>query len=146
MMHADEIREAINHLKLENKDYQSWVYSGTNSAQKINSRVNVVMNIMTEIIYGEKFADGQNDKKRQFDPALKSQLFYPGYVCSYCGNCILSIDDCEIDHIIPFDMGGSTTAENAQLLHKWCNRSKGDRIQAESDFEDDSQETDEDGD
>ncbi len=34
MMHADEIREAINHLKLENKDYQSWVYSGTNSAQK----------------------------------------------------------------------------------------------------------------
>lgn len=146
MMHADEIREAINHLKLENKDYQSWVYSGTNSAQKINSRVNVVMNIMTEIIYGEKFADGQNDKKRQFDPALKSQLFYPGYVCSYCGNCILSIDDCEIDHIIPFDMGGPTTAENAQLLHKWCNRSKGDRIQAESDFEDDSQETDEDGD
>ena len=105
MMHADEIREAINHLKLEN-----------------------------------------NDKKRQFDPALKSQLFYPGYVCSYCGNCILSIDDCEIDHIIPFDMGGPTTAENAQLLHKWCNRSKGDRIQAESDFEDDSQETDEDGD
>ena len=51
------------------------------------------------------------------------------YVCKYCGNKILNIDDCEIDHIIPFDIGGPTEIENAQLLHKWCNRSKGNRLQ-----------------
>ena len=37
-------------------------------------------------------------------------------------------------------MGGPTELENAQLLHKWCNRSKGNKIQAELDFEDDSME------
>lgn len=44
------------------------------------------------------------------------------------------------EHIIPFDLGGPTEIENAQLLHKWCNRSKGNRLQTEFDFEDDSQE------
>lgn len=50
------------------------------------------------------------------------------------------IDDCEVDHIIPYDAGGPTEIENAQLLHKWCNRSKGSKVQVDSDFEDDSSE------
>ena len=37
-------------------------------------------------------------------------------------------------------MGGPTTLENAQLLHKWCNRSKGNTLQIELDFEDNSEE------
>ena len=67
-----------------------------------------------------------------------------GYICRYCGNQILSIDDCEVDHIIPFDKGGPTELENAQLLHKWCNRSKGNKTEPELDFEDDSTEEDSD--
>lgn len=49
---------------------------------------------------------------------------------------ILSIDDCEIDHIIPYDRGGPTEIENAQLLHRWCNRSKGILAVPVEDFED----------
>lgn len=142
--HADEIRSAIQKLKSENEDYQDWIFAGTNASKRIRSRVNAVMNILNEIILSD--SSSNESKQRLFNPSLKEKLFYPGYVCKYCGNQILSIDDCEIDHIIPFDLGGPTELENAQLLHKWCNRSKGSKVQIETDFEDDSVEDDEDTD
>lgn len=138
LKHTDEIRAAIQKLKAENKDYQDWVYAGTNAGNKIRSRVNAVMDILNGILLSDK--TDVNTRKRLFDPSIKEKLFHPGYVCTYCGNQILSMDDCEIDHIIPFDAGGPTEIENAQLLHKWCNRSKGNRLQTDLDFEDDSQE------
>ena len=137
---ADAIREAINKLKTENRDYQDWIYAGTNAAKRIRSRVNAVMDILNSII--QDMDDGSS-KKRLFSSDVKEKLFYPGYVCKYCGNQILSLDDCEVDHVVPFDMGGPTEIENAQLLHRWCNRSKGNRVEDESSFEDDSQEGDE---
>ena len=142
--HADEIRSAIQKLKSENEDYQDWIFAGTNASKRIRSRVNAVMEILNEIILSD--SSSNESKQRLFNPSLKEKLFYPGYVCKYCGNQILSIDDCEIDHITPFDLGGPTDLENAQLLHKWCNRSKGSKVQIETDFEDDSVEDDEDTD
>ena len=140
MKHADEIRLAIQKLKSENKDYQEWVFAGTNAAKRIRSRVNAVMDILNKIINNDSVA--AESQKRLFAPEVKEKLFYPGYICKHCGNQILSIDDCEVDHIIPFDLGGPTELENAQLLHKWCNRSKGNRAPIEMDFEDDSTEDD----
>ena len=46
--------------------------------------------------------------------------------CAICGNLILSLDDCEIDHIIPFAKGGKTELSNAQVVHRFCNREKSD--------------------
>ena len=51
--------------------------------------------------------------------------------CSYCGNIILSIDDAEVDHIIPFSEGGATDISNAQLLHRHCNRVKNNTMDDE---------------
>ena len=140
--HSDEIRAAIETMKKENKDYQDWIYAGTNAAKRIRSRVNAVMEILNRIVSNN--SSNPDSQKRLFPAEVKEKLYFPGYICSYCGNQILSIDDCEVDHIIPFDLGGPTEIENAQLLHKWCNRSKGNRIQSEIDFEDDTQEDDED--
>ena len=135
--HADEIREAINNLKTGSRDYQDWTYAGTNAANRIRARVNAVMNILNSII---RNTSDESPVKRLFSADVKGKLFYPGYICKYCGNQILSLDDCEVDHIVPFDLGGPTEIENAQLLHRWCNRSKGSRMQDEISFEDDSQE------
>lgn len=140
IIHADEIRMAIETLKKENKEYQDCIYAGTNAAKRIRFRVNAVMDILNSIIL--KYSSESTIRKRIFSSDIKKQLFYPGYVCSYCGNQILSIDDCEVDHIIPYDLGGPTDIENAQLLHKWCNKSKGNRLQLDVDFEDDTQEDD----
>ena len=136
--HADEIRTSIQKLKNENEEYKAWVYAGTNASTRIHSRVNAVMDILNKIILPN--SSDIESKQRLFDPSLKSKLYYKGYVCKYCGNQILSVDDCEIDHIIPFDKGGPTALENAQLLHKWCNRSKGSKMEVDSEFEDDSME------
>lgn len=135
MKHADEIRNEINDLKQNNVDYQSWVYVGTNAGMRIRNRIDAVMSIMNKITASDSPTYG----KRLFDSSVKEQLFHPGYICNYCGNQILSIDDCEIDHIIPYDRGGPTEIENAQLLHKWCNRSKGSLAVPVGDFEDDSE-------
>lgn len=134
MKHADEIRREINKLKSENTEYQNWVYVGTNAGMKIQCRINAVMNIINRVIAN----DASLPQKRLFDSSIKECLFHNGYICSYCGNQILSIDDCEVDHIIPYNCGGPTEIENAQLLHKWCNRSKGDSNNAIEDFIDDS--------
>ena len=53
-------------------------------------------------------------------------MFYAGYICSFCGNEILNIEDAEVDHIKAFSAGGETVLENAQLLHRHCNRVKQD--------------------
>lgn len=143
--HSDEIRNAIEALKKENKDYQDWVYAGTNSAKRIRSRVYAVTSLLNEIIQPHSL--NQSTQKRLFSADIKKALFHPGCICSFCGNQILDINDCEVDHIIPYDLGGPTEIENAQLLHKWCNRSKGNHLQLDLDldFEDDSQEDNDDG-
>lgn len=136
MKHADEIRNEINNLKQYDANYQSWVYVGTNAGGKIRNRIDAVMNILKNATA----SDNLSIEKRLFDSSVKEQLFHDGYVCSYCGNQILSIDDCEVDHIIPYNCGGVTEIENAQLLHRWCNRSKGNAVLSTEEFEDDSEE------
>lgn len=96
MKHADEIRCEINKLKSENKEYQEWIYSGTNAGPKIRNRIDAVMQILHRITTG----DSNYCRNRLFETSVKEQLFHVGYVCNYCGNQILSIDDCEVDHII----------------------------------------------
>ena len=49
---------------------------------------------------------------------------------------ILSIDDAEVDHILPYSKGGDTVLENAQLLHRHCNRAKNNSEIETVDWED----------
>lgn len=44
--------------------------------------------------------------------------------CIYCG----STENLQLDHIIPFSKGGSTTVENLQLLCQKCNLEKSNHI------------------
>ena len=73
--------------------------------------------------------------KRLFTLNDKESLWHENYVCSHCGQQILSIDDAEVDHIKPFSKGGNTELSNAQLLHRHCNREK-NAIESIIDFED----------
>lgn len=49
------------------------------------------------------------------------------YFCKMCGR-VRTLDDLEVDHIIPVSLGGSDTLDNKQLLCSKCNREKGNAI------------------
>jgi 5-methylcytosine-specific restriction endonuclease McrA len=136
MYHADEIRKAVDELKKDDLQYREDTYAATGSRKRVIGRIMAVYNLLQKITG----AYGTSDESRNFSSELKSKLFHPGYICSYCNNEILSIDDAEVDHIVPFSQGGKTNISNAQLLHRHCNREKSDSLELlEQDFEDDSE-------
>lgn len=126
--HANEIRNAINDLKQNDDEYRENTYAATGSRKRVLGRIFCVYNLLASITGSY----GNDDKSRTFSDSVRKELFHPGYVCSYCGNEILSIDDAEVDHILPFSKGGKTDISNAQLLHRHCNRKKSDSL--EDDF------------
>lgn len=47
--------------------------------------------------------------------------------CEACGKKLLSITDCHFDHIFPYAKGGTSTADNCQILCVDCNLKKTDK-------------------
>lgn len=66
---------------------------------------------------------------RFFPLELRERLFNENNACKICGQKIVSIDDSEVDHILPYSKGGLATYDNAQLVHSFCNASKGNATQ-----------------
>lgn len=126
MSHADDIRDCIQDMKKNNTEYQEYTYAATGSKNRVIGRIMMVYHAISKII-GKHSDAGTN---RVFSNEVKNELWHEEYVCSFCGQKILNIDDAEVDHIKPFSQGGETILENAQLLHRHCNRVKND-----SDFE-----------
>lgn len=124
LSHADLIRAEITEIKVRDKEYQENVYAGTNARKKVFCRIGKIWDMLIRVT-GK---NGMHQGNRFFSENVKRKLFYPGYKCSYCGNEILNPEDCEIDHVVPFSIGGSTDIQNAQLLHRYCNQSKGNKV------------------
>ena len=131
---ADNIREAINHAILKCDDYNNFEPRSTDSKNNIVGK-SIIMreNILKDI----KILD-YNSKKRYFESNLKVKLWENSLktststkgskvniTCAICNQKILKFTDCEVDHIIPYSKGGTTTVENAQLVHSTCNKMKG---------------------
>lgn len=126
---ADKIRNALKDLKINNVQYQEDTYAATGSKKRVVNRIMTVYNLIAQIVGNF----GDIEEARNFSREIKERLFHQGYICSYCDNKILSIDDAEVDHVIPFSSGGMTDISNAQLLHRHCNREKNGTIQVEID-------------
>lgn len=121
--HADKIREAIMNIKMKDETYREDTYAATGSKVRVIRRIQTIYNLILDII-GEVHTDTD---RRFFTDEERKQLFESSdKKCAICGNLILSIDDCEIDHIIPFAKGGKTELSNAQVVHRICNREKSD--------------------
>ena len=120
MQNADEIRKTVLEIKENNLDYYDCTYGGTGSKDKVVGRINIIYNAIRDIT-GK---NSDQEPRRLFNKAEKEALWHNGIKCTFCGQEILSIDDAEVDHIEVFSKGGNTTLDNAQLLHKHCNREK----------------------
>ncbi len=72
----------------------------------------------------------------KIDPMLEKQLRdaafenaknkYGEYQCACCGRTDRSRVYFQVDHIVPMNRGGKSTAENLQILCRQCNGTKGD--------------------
>ena len=120
MKHADEIRNKIEDVKQHDEEYSIFAEKATSSKSAVIGRIMKIYNTISSCLTNADI-DGA---KRCFSSADKAELWHEGYVCSYCGNIILSIDDAEVDHVFAYSLGGDTELSNAQLLHRHCNREK----------------------
>ena len=124
MKYADKIRNKITDIKSNNQDYWDFTYAATGSKERVIGRIMLIYNAIREIV--GKY--GNSPEARFFTKLDKEKLWKEGYSCAYCGQQILSIDDAEVDHVFAYSNGGSTTLDNAQLLHRHCNREKNNKI------------------
>ena len=120
MKHADEIRAKIYDIRENDEEYSNFADRSTTSKSSVVGRIIKVR----DAIYSCTKNQDTDGATRAFSKDVKLQLWHDGYICSFCGNRILSIDDAEVDHIYPFSLGGDTDISNAQLLHRHCNREK----------------------
>jgi 5-methylcytosine-specific restriction endonuclease McrA len=102
-------------------------YEGAVNAGDIVSNRKFRHRIINEII--EPFLIKRDDK-RHFTEFEKQFLWHSNKdkTCGICSNKINDWSDYQIDHKIPWDLGGDTNLSNAQIAHSSCNKSKGNRI------------------
>lgn len=125
MVNADKIRQSIEEIKKNNLQYQDFTYASSGDKRRVVGRIQIIYQAIAEIL--GKYTD--EGSQRTFSHETKEELWHEGYVCPYCNQTILSIEDAEVDHILAYNNAGETVIENAQLLHRHCNREKSDSMQ-----------------
>ncbi|MGL4911511.1 MAG: HNH endonuclease family protein [Romboutsia sp.] len=123
----DEITEIIRNTVEFNEEYISY-RTGKNSGHlsSLVKRHNIVKDIIEKLVDEEEI---KKDFNRVFPGEWRKELYdRQNSKCAICKQTIHDVAIAEIDHIEPHSLGGQTTIENAQLTHRYCNRSKGNRI------------------
>jgi hypothetical protein len=117
--HSNSIRESMIDLLLTEKFIKS-ISVRTNDRDQVETRFRMWFDRIEAIV------GNPNLEPRIFPFEIKKNLFNTDSTCKICGQIIQMLDDAEVDHIIPYSKGGKTTIENAQIAHRFCNRSKSD--------------------
>ena len=118
LRNADFIREAMLDLMKNNQTFIDSILIQTSDRNVLKTRFKIWLGKLEEII------GDVNYQSRTFSYQTKKELFEKDPVCSISGQRILSIDDCEVDHIVPYSKGGKTELSNAQLVLRYFNRAK----------------------
>jgi hypothetical protein len=120
MQSSDSIRSALVDLCVNDDNFKDSITAATNDRSRVNYRFITWKNTLDSILAGN-----MPHNKRLFSYELKVQMYARKQDCALCGQRVHTIDDCELDHIVPFSQGGLTVPENAQVTHRYCNRKKG---------------------
>lgn len=103
------------------REYLLTVLQGTDEISQRRKREKILRGLL-ESIFKRK------DKDRLFSPEQRRILWNSTKErrCAKCGG-LVTWSDFSVDHIKPFSKGGKTKLENAAIMHKRCNSSKGNR-------------------
>ncbi|HEV7382047.1 MAG TPA: DUF262 domain-containing protein [Dyadobacter sp.] len=122
LANADLIREGLLSLMISDDTFQQLIGYKTSDTDNVRKRFRIYMEMLEKAI-GDKLY-----QRRVFPYHVKEELFLERAYCSISGQRILSIEDAEVDHVVPYAKGGQTVKENAQLVLRYFNRAKGDKI------------------
>lgn len=106
-----------------------------NKLVDINVSINTLMSVFRnmqhmEYVYTEWVNNGKpidntkTTERRKFTLEQKNFMFKHLDSCELCG----SNEDLELDHFIPWSLGGNTTLENCMVLCKSCNMHKYNKL------------------
>jgi hypothetical protein len=120
---ADLIREGLLDLMINNQQFRELLIWQTSDTDKLKKRFRIYMDMLESIIGDPSYS------QRNFPFSLKQDLFNAKPYCAISGQQILAIEDSEVDHIIPYSKGGKTEIDNAQLVLRYFNRAKKDKME-----------------
>jgi hypothetical protein len=120
---ADLIREGLLDLMINNQQFRELLIWQTSDTDKLKKRFRIYMDMLETIIGDPSYS------QRNFPFSVKQELFNANPFCAISGQKILAIEDSEVDHIIPYSKGGKTEINNAQLVLRYFNRAKKDKIE-----------------
>lgn len=120
---ADLIRERLLDLMINNQQFRELLIWQTSDTDKLKKRFRIYMDMLESIIGDPSYS------QRNFPFSVKQDLFNAKPYCAISGQQILAIEDSEVDHIIPFSKGGKTEINNAQLVLRYFNRAKKDKME-----------------
>lgn len=121
LRNMDAIREAMLDLMTTNSDFIESIEKSTSDKKVLQNRFKIWFTKLDDILGDETY------QQRTFSYEIKKKLFDEKPFCAISGQKILAIEDAEVDHVIPFSKGGKTELDNAQLVLRHFNRSKGNR-------------------
>ena len=119
---ADLIREGLLDLMITNQQFKEQLIWQTSDTDVLKKRFRTYMDMLESIIGDPKYS------QRTFPFSVKEDLFKNNPYCAISKQKILAIEDSEVDHIIPYSKGGKTEISNAQLVLRYFNRSKSDKM------------------
>jgi|GEM_PF-957519 len=116
---SDTIREELLWMMTHEEDFVNAISgSGTDSKDKTLTRFDKWLSALKEIV-GIPMTE-----PRTFSYQYKKQLWESNSICAICRQRIQIVDDAEVDHVEQYWRGGKTIPSNAQLTHRYCNRSR----------------------
>ena len=119
---ADLIREGLLDLMINNQQFKEQITWQTSDTDVLKKRFRTYMDMLESIIGDPQYS------QRTFSFSVKEELYKNNPYCAISKQKILAIEDSEVDHIVPYSKGGKTEISNAQLVLRYFNRAKSDKM------------------
>ena len=117
----------ILYNKYHKKTYNSNTLETEVKELLLNDDVTKKLGVIPYLLSERTPHDERHLSLRAFTESQKIKKYEEqGGVCAICGKK-LDIDECEMDHKLPWSKGGLTTLDNLQLLCRECNSDKSDK-------------------
>ncbi|NWF90072.1 MAG: DUF262 domain-containing protein [Ignavibacteriaceae bacterium] len=103
------------------RDYLLTVTQSTDEISQRRRREEILRGLLESLFV-------RKDKERLFSPEQRRIIWNSTKerICDKCGEKV-TWSDFTVDHIKPFSKGGKTKLDNAAIMHRSCNSSKGNR-------------------